>query len=156
MGPRRRGGPHLTSDVIYERKRGGTRGRETGEPGTVAGVGIDGSFSFSLLPGYIVLKGPREGSIKIISDALMRNYEELSSFFIFAGTSYSVRYHSFMNARRFKLQRVIEIHFLALFVRRAVVRDVIRYKIFMLNGIIPYWQKSFVSTVIVNRVQQFS
>lgn len=61
-------------------------------------------------------RGPRAGSIKIISDALMRNYEELSSFFIFAGTSYSVRYHSFMNVRCFKLQKVIEIYFLALFV----------------------------------------
>lgn len=106
----------------YIRARRGRR--DAGEPSTVAGVGIDGSFSFSLLPGYIVLKGPREGSIKIISDALMRNYEELSSFFIFAGTLYSVRYHSFMSARRFKLQRVIETYFLVLFViRRAIVRE---------------------------------
>lgn len=51
MGPRRRGGPHLTSDVIYEREGG----RDAGEPSTVAGVGgIDGSFSFSLLLSYIV------------------------------------------------------------------------------------------------------
>lgn len=49
----------------------------------LAGFGIDGSFSFFSAPlGYIVSEA-REGSIKIISDALMRNYEGLS-FFIFS------------------------------------------------------------------------
>jgi len=47
---------------------------------------------------------PREGSIKIISDALMRNYEGLLSFFISAETLYSLRYHSFINVWYFKLQ----------------------------------------------------
>lgn len=115
MGPPHRGGPHLTSDVIYEREGGGEGKTRRGRAGEHSrGVGIDGSFSFSLLPRLHCTRGPREGSIKIISDALMRNYEELSSFFIFAGTSYSGRYHSFMNVRCFKLQKVIETYFLTI------------------------------------------
>lgn len=85
MGPRRRGGPHLTSDVIYELE-GGRKGRG-GVGGTVAGVGESTDRFLPLRSARLhCTRGPREGSIKIISDALMRNYEGLSSFFIFAGT----------------------------------------------------------------------
>jgi hypothetical protein len=56
MGPRRRGGPHLTSDVIYELEGGGREGEE-------AGAQSRGSenrrivFFLSVLLGYIVLEG---------------------------------------------------------------------------------------------------
>ena len=86
-----------------------------GEPGTPSRGGRNRRIVFFLSARLHCNRGPREGSIKIISDALMRNYEGLLSFFIFAG-SYSVKYHSFMNVWYFKLRKVTEIYFLTLFV----------------------------------------
>lgn len=68
----------------YIRARKGGGGRGGREQSVVAGVGIDGSFSFSPVAQLHCIRETRGGSIKIISDALMRNYEGLS-FFIFVG-----------------------------------------------------------------------
>jgi len=78
MGPRRRGGPHLTSEIIYERERGRRKGgRERGGTRSSRGGQNRWIVFFSLPLGSHIVRRERERSIKIISGALMRNYERL-------------------------------------------------------------------------------